>query len=258
MKQTRRDFLKTARNATAIALIPKGLEALADEPKTLDEFSYLDTYDPIIDHTLKYFKGIHKRTPEKNLIKAIIALESGSPQHRKTAFVYDPMQIANEGDGTLEILTQGKENVNLIGDFSMLDGKNSTPWINGRRDYSNSNMEAQSSILGGIGWLIQKATSTRIVEEGELQEYEIKNGDSYSTIAKNLGTTTSTLLTYNKGVDPRKLQIGQIVKFKQARVEAFIPEDTNWNDAAERYNGGGNPNYLSEVSEVKEALDKRN
>ncbi len=41
------------------------------------------------------------------------------------------------------------------------------------------------------------------------QEYAIKPGDTYSSIAPNFGVTVKALQTANPGVDPAKLQIGK-------------------------------------------------
>jgi len=43
----------------------------------------------------------------------------------------------------------------------------------------------------------------------QLSEYVVKSGDTYSSIAKNYGTTTKAIEAANPGVDPRRLQIGQ-------------------------------------------------
>jgi len=245
-------------------LLPRitlGSQEVSLEPisKKSTKFSYLDTYDSIIDSTLSYFEDIHGFAPDRNLVRAIIAVESGSPRDRKGAFFYDPMQIANRGDHALEVLARGKEFTHLIGDFSDLNGKNHTPWRQGQWDYSNSNMDAEASILGGVGWLLHKAAKydKRSEETGhEMKEYTIRQGDSYFNLALKLNTTIDTLKKYNPGVDPKKLGVGQTINFKEAREEMCISGWKDWGTATKNVNGGGNPTYLPEVLAVKRELDR--
>jgi len=254
MEITRREFIK---QVAPILFAPMGLEALAGETEE-DRLSYLDVYDHVIDASLEYFAGIHARAPERNLIKAIIAVETGSGEHRKTAFVKDPMQIANKGDFALDVLSQRRDSTHLIGDFSILEGKRQTPFRKNQWDYSDTNMDAVSSIFGGIGWFYHKAAlhDTRIAEFGDLREYEIEKGDTYYDLSKKLGTTMETLRKYNPGVEPKKLLIGRKIKYKQAREESFISDWRNWEETVKRYNGKDDPNYLDKVMRVKRALDR--
>ncbi|MBI5803920.1 LysM peptidoglycan-binding domain-containing protein [Candidatus Pacearchaeota archaeon] len=246
---TRREILKSG---LIILAAPKIL--FADSPSELD---YLDVYDSQIDRTLSYFSGLHNLSPEKNLIKAMIAVESGAPQHRQTAFRYDPMQIASDGNAR-ELLANKKENTELIGDFSCLERtKNAVP-RNGKWDYTGTGMNAELGIFGGIGWLYHKAADyrTRTIEEPMLLEYEIKECDSFSKIAPNLGTTISTLRKYNPNLKPRRLQIGQKIKYKKARRETFISGFNDFNRTFPFHNGANNPRYKADVLRVRKELDR--
>ncbi|MDO8460157.1 MAG: hypothetical protein Q7S74_03540 [Nanoarchaeota archaeon] len=152
--------------------------------KIESDYSYLDIYDTTIKETIDYFKEKHGRAPESNLIKAMIAVESGNPKHRTKAFLYDPMQIANQGDHALHVLAEKKENTYLIGDFSSLEEKKETPHRNGVWDYSQSNMDAKSSILGGVGWLYHKSAIHDIKSQDKKKIPYIKDWRSWEEAVK--------------------------------------------------------------------------
>lgn len=249
---SRREFLKSTLATLVAAVVPN--TAFAEENK----FDYLAVYDSEIESVISQFSNVHNdQVPERNLVKAMIAVETGSPAHRQTAFLYDPMQIANEGDFALDVLANGKENTHLVGDFSSLKGKTKTPRKNGEWDYSNSNMTSSDSIRGGVGWLIHKRAiyGNRTAEDEELHEYKIAKGDNYSKIAGKLGTTVESLTKNNPSLDPKKLRIGQKIKYKKSTSSFEIIGWRSWDEAVERYNGGGNKNYLAEVLAVKAQLD---
>tara|TARA_Y100000310_G_C20489424_1_gene718453 strand:- start:87 stop:983 length:897 start_codon:yes stop_codon:yes gene_type:complete len=170
---------------------------------------------------------------------------------------HDPMQIANQGDFALETLANGGERTHLIGDFSKLKGKNNTPWKNGRWDASESNMTAEDSYLGGVGWIFHKAAiyDTRIVEEGDLIDYTIKEGDSFWKISGEQGTTEETLRKYNPKVVPEDIKPDQKIVFKKARKEDYIAGWRPWKEAIARYNGGGDSTYVERVLNLAEVLD---
>jgi hypothetical protein len=183
----------------------------AENEKPLNsKYLFIKPYEKIIDNSLEYFRSIHGISPPRELIEAMIIEEAGHISHRDNAFVYDPMQIANQGDFALSVLSNGLENTRLIGDFSSLKNKRHTPRRNNKWDYSGSNMDAESSIFGGIGWLYNKAAirSVRNVRD--------ENG--------------------------------------RKRQEVYISGWRSWEEAIQRYNGGGNPNYLQEVIEISKEL----
>ena len=223
-----------------------------------NQYSFANVYDECIRTNLAYFESKHGVAPDSNLVKAIIIEETGSKAFRETAFVHDPMQIANEGDYALRVLSDGEESTKLIGNFSILKDKKNTPRKEGKWDYSKSNLSAQDSIFGGIGWLFSKAAiyGSRSLEEGEIDSYVIKKGDSLSKIAQKEGTTVQVLEKYNPGIEPRSLKIGQSINVRKAKRENFIKGWKSWDEAVQGYNGSGNPNYLAEVKSIKNKLDK--
>ncbi len=173
-------------------------------------YTFIKPYEKIIDNSLEYFRNLHGLSPSRELIEAMIIEESGHISHRDNAFVYDPMQIANQGDFALSILSNEQENTRLIGDFSSLKNKRHTPRGKRKWDYSESNMDAESSIFGGIGWLYHKAAIRAV------RNIKDENG--------------------------------------RTRQEVYISGWRSWEDAIERYNGGGNPCYLREVLEISKEL----
>lgn len=220
------------------------------------QYGFLTEHNQHIDAALAYFGHLGAGIT-RNLIKAKIFVEAGSPADRKGAFSHDPMQIANSGDSALEGLVNSDENLDLIGDFSFLKGISATPRKDGKWDYSNSQMTPEKSIYGGIGWLIHYMADVRFrtVEEGDVLTYTIQSGDSFSKIAPQLGTTTNVLRKYNQ-VDPKKLREGQVVSYRKARTERYIHGWESAEHGIRRYNGGGDPNYLAKVLKAKADLDE--
>ena len=129
----RREFLETVTKygigLAATLSLPRILTAA---PQTKQAPTISNIYNPIIDEALNYFESMHGVSPGRDLVKAMIAVESGAT---RDAFRHDPMQIANQGDFALDVLINRRENTNLIGDFSRLKGKTKTPWRNKNWDY---------------------------------------------------------------------------------------------------------------------------
>lgn len=63
-----------------------------------------------------------------------------------------------------------------------------------------------------------------------MSEYTIARGDTFATIAKKLGVPVSAVVNANPGVDPRRLQIGQVIK---------VPAGNGGAVAAAGVGGGG-------------------
>jgi hypothetical protein len=243
--------------------------------KELDEkYGFLDSDREAVSRNLAYYSqrlGINDVATEDVLAQAFV---EGRTVKK------DPMQIANQGDYGLDVLANGLENSYLVGDFSCLKGKTHTPRgfktvkvrvgkgkdarIVERKvgfwDESQSNMTREESFYGGIGFLLHKRAdyATRTVESGDIGEYVIQKGDSFAGIAGKLGTTTAVLLKYNPDAKPDRLKIGQKVKYRQARTEAYIAGWKNLDEAVRLYNGGGDAEYFNKVSRAKQELMARN
>ena len=217
-------------------------------------YAFLDAYDEIVNKNVDGFNRMHGVGLDSDLIKAMIAVESGSKRFRDeskadNAFEYDPMQIANDGDYALDVLSSGGEDSEMLGDFNGLKGKRKTSWNKKKKswDYSNSNMTPEDSIHGGIGWLLNKSVEN--VETEDIVEYVVQDGDNLWKIAKENGSTFETLKKYNEGINLDRLKVGQKINFKSA-YRGFNPNGVNWEESLGDYNGGGNPNYVEEVMEV--------
>jgi len=125
-------------------------------------------------------------------VKAMIMLESGSPKHRNTAYRYDPMQIANQGDYALAMFRDGqvegkhewlidrlREDSNLRIAQELANIRN-TPRDTGVWDYDAvpkpNRINAELSIKYGILWLWTRQIIIGEVKEGEaVAGYAIKN-----------------------------------------------------------------------------------
>ena len=230
--------------------------------KSNGKYSFLGVYDNIIKTRVSEFNRKHNINLDSDLIKAMIVVESGGERVRNetkwdNACDYDPMQIANNGDYALEGLAKGVEDCRFVGNFDRLKDERKTPWNKQRKawDYSNTNMSAEESIYGGIGWLLNKAVEN--VEEGPITKYEVKPGDSLSKIAVRNGSTLETLKRVNKGMSYDRLQIGQKINFRFASRK-FNPRGVDWKEAVKDYNGGGDSHYVEKVFGVLGEIKNEN
>lgn len=223
-----------------------------------EDYSYLDVYDESIGKWVNYFNTqLKPLTPiDSNLVKAMIAVESGGTRNKpdnKNAFKYDPMQIANKGDFALEILANRSEGTHLIITPEIAErfkGKKKTPRATdekGRRfwDYSNTNMDVEASIAGGVGWLCHKAAVYGSIEEGNIKQYVIRSGDNATKIAEKMRTTLGVLKKYNSKINLEIIKPGQTLIYREAKrgIVGWKP----WENGIRGYNGGGNPDYWTDV-----------
>ncbi len=120
------------------------------------KFAKFKQYASLVENEVKNYntKFNFPKPLTANNVYALLQTESGnSPE----AFAKDPAQIATQGDHALEALRNGREYSWQIGDFSFLNGKKHTKIAHWKKQYNKSNMDPESSIKGGIGWLINKA-----------------------------------------------------------------------------------------------------
>lgn len=244
-------------SAASISAAPSKEETSKIYKRTSMDYSFLDIYNSQIEDALRYFQnnGI-TNLPPKNLVKAMIFTESGSANGKNCAFAYDPMQIANKNDPALKALQTKSENTYVLGDFSFLKGKKTTPHKGGRWDYSQSNMDPQSSIYGGLGWLIHKSSIYGYkVTEPSIKQHTVVKGDTYESISHNEGTSIEILKRLNPSKIPNQLRIGDKLNYQTA-IKCVIG-NRSWEKAVALYNGGGDKDYVQKVYEVKAVLDKR-
>jgi len=104
-------------------------------------------------------------------VAAMIMVETNpgtGPGYLRNARIYDPMQIANNGDPALEQLKLGEEGTNFLTTPAFrahLKTKSATPFTNsGILDYdrvhSTKRMDYKTSIEGGVVWLFSRAFRT--------------------------------------------------------------------------------------------------
>ncbi|WP_332309426.1 LysM domain-containing protein [Burkholderia ubonensis] len=110
----------------------------------------------------------------------------------------------------------------------------------------------------GVGYLLMKMANYeyRSIPAADSRIYEVvvKPGDNLDKIAKAQGSTVDTLKKLNPMTTV--LRPGQVLKYHKASVQRVI---TSWRSIsttsiAQRYNGGGDPNYATKLDYVLLAL----
>ncbi len=260
-----------------VSAAPADLVPVAEEPPELLTFPGFEgpiysLYDSdIIRHTNHWndeYSGVPGFEPlDPNLVKSMLLQESGS--HTGSAYLHDPMQIANKGDHALVTLRDGLEEAVPEGGYIELHGIVPTPghW----EEYKDNKGKARKrwhwdyetapdritpelSIKYGIRWLFQKAfvigEVTTVDSNSPVLEYVVRKGDSTWDIARNLGTTTSIIENYTSHIpDLNDIDVGDELLYKPAQEEIKITGMRSWKDACKRYNGNGARNYDESVLE---------
>lgn len=172
------------------------------------------------------------------VIKAMIWVESGA---NNSEWQFKPMQIGVAGDPGMTSFLSDKEGGDLI----------IPPVWKGRLTADSVRTTASHNIRAGIGYLLMRMANFeyRSVPGADSRVYEVtvKSGDSLDKIAKLHGTTIETLKKLNSVVSI--LRPGQKLKYKKSSVQRII---TGWRQIntiriAQRYNGGGDPNYAKKL-----------
>jgi hypothetical protein len=230
----------------------------------------VNSYDGIIDKVLGEYEERIGSLPSdketvKKYVKAMMITESSTTPE---AFLHDPMQITNVSDPAYGVLVRGDEGTDLITSPEFrrrLATKTRTPWVKttkgGHRNYSNSNMDAETSIEGGIAWFLHYAANYKmiVVEDGVLSSYSIRKGDTLDKIAKGQNTTTETIMKYNPKLNPKNLKIGVALMLKPAKKVEIVGSWKDLPSAVERYNGvgsgAGDPRYMEKINDALERLN---
>ncbi|MDA8454933.1 LysM peptidoglycan-binding domain-containing protein [Acidovorax sp. GBBC 3334] len=172
------------------------------------------------------------------LIKAMVWVETGA---ENSQWMTKPMQIGVVGDPGMSSLLSGNEGGDLI---------LSTEW-KARLTPITVRTNPAHNIRAGIGYLLMKAGNYeyRSVPNADARVYQVtvKPGDSFDKIARSQGITVEILKQLNPG--SMVLRPGQVLKYQKASMQRVI---TNWrnlstNMVAQRYNGGGDPNYAKKL-----------
>ena len=168
------------------------------------------------------------------IIKAMLWVETGAAD---SEWKSKPMQIGVAGDPGLRSFLSGDEGGDLI----------LPPNLEGRLNMGSARGIPEYNIRADIGYLLMRMAyfDYRSVPHSDptVHEVVVKGGDSFDKIAKVHGTTLAVLRELNPAVDV--LRPGQSLKFHRASIRRVI---TGWRrvssaSIAQRYNGGGDPNY---------------
>jgi hypothetical protein len=168
------------------------------------------------------------------LIKAMVWVETGG---NSSEWKFRPVQIGVAGDPGMTSFLSGKEGGELI----LPPEWQKTLTTNSVRTSAASNLQA------GVGYLLMRMANFehRSIPGANANIYEvtIKSGDSLDKIAKAQGSTLETMKRLNPTVTI--LRPGKTVKCQKATVRRVISGWRSISTAsiAQRYNGGGDPNY---------------
>lgn len=205
-----------------------------------------DVYDCEIQSAVGEFNRHLGTTPgyipvDWQLIKAMLWTETGAAN---SEWKSKPMQIGVQGDPGLTSLLSGREG----GDQILPQGMKDRLSVGAARTVPGYNIRA------GIGYLLMRMANfdNRTVMDDDTQEYEVtvKAGDSLDRIAKANGTTVQILR--DKNPNANVLRVGQKLKYQKGAVKLVI---VGWRaittgQVAQRYNGGGDPNYAKKLDYV--------
>lgn len=172
------------------------------------------------------------------LIKMMLWVESGA---NSSEWNSRPMQIGVAGDPGLTSFLSGKEGGDLI-----------LPAVwKGRLTMGSVRSIPGHNIRAGIGYLLMRTANFEhrsiLGADAKIYEITVKPGDSLDKIAKAQGSAVDTLKKLNPTAGT--LRPGQVLKYQKASVQRVI---TNWRHLstaliAQRYNGGGDPNYAKKL-----------
>lgn len=212
-----------------------------------------DEYDVVIEkevqaYNLKFGGKPGYKQVNWKLIKAMLWVESGGPHNKE--WKTRPLQIGVGKDPALKTLKEKKE----LSDLVMSDDLH-TQIKKGAADN-----KPEINIKAGIAYLF-----TRMINEVEskpkdqkIKEYTVKKGEGLEKVAQNVNTTEEELLVQNNIKKGAIIKEGQILKYREAKLEP-----KNWRSfedakiVAARYNGGGDKNYAEKLQYVmKEVFPK--
>ena len=181
------------------------------------------------------------------LIKAMIWVESGA---NNSEWNIKPMQIGVPGDPGMTSLLSGNEGGDLI----------LPPDLKGRLTTGTVRTIPAHNIRAGIGYLLMRMANfeyrSTLGADAKVYEIAVKPGDSLDKIAKAQGSTVDTLKKLNPTA--AVLRPGQVLKYQKASVQRVI---TSWwhistSLIAQRYNGGGDPNYAKKLDHALSLVRK--
>jgi LysM repeat protein len=210
-----------------------------------------DEYDDLIK---KEVDGLNRRlavTPQFHkldwlFIKAMLWTESGGPDN--ASWKKRVMQIGNPGDPAYQLMKDGKEGSALIMESTL------------HNDLKTLIDNPEVNIRAAIAYLytrLAKFESKSIPDPNDktINEYKVIKGDSLSAIASKVGTTVEELYALNPAAKVM-IKPGQALKYRKAKMGLTIVgwRIANTWEIANRYNGGGDPNYSGKLNYLLTAV----
>ncbi|XYJ12059.1 LysM peptidoglycan-binding domain-containing protein [Telluria sp. B2] len=210
-------------------------------------------YDCEITVTVDEFNRHLLRTPgfkalDWKLIKAMLWTETGAaiPEWKTK-----PMQIGVAGDPGLKALLSRTEGGELI----------LPPTWQARLSFGSVTTIPSHNIRAGVAYLLMRMAyfehrTVLAADAPTIEEVKVSPGDSLAKIARTRGSPPEILKRLNDGVST--LRVGQTLKLQKGRVEKVIagwrPISTTM--IAQRYNGGGDPNYARKLDHALALIRK--
>lgn len=212
-----------------------------------------NAYDCEVRMAVDEFNHHLHRTPgfktlDWKLIKAMLWTETGaaSPEWKTK-----PMQIGVAGDPGLTALLSGIEGGELVLPAA---------W-QARLSFGSVTTIPSHNIRAGVAYLLMRMAyfdhrTVIATDAAGIQHTTVEPGDSLAKIARKNKSTPDILRRMNDGVST--LRVGQTLKFQKGRVEQVI---TGWRPIttttiAQRYNGGGDPNYARKLDHALALITK--
>ena len=225
------------------------------------------TYDATILHYTQWVnsvlseKGIPGFRPlDPVLVKAQIVQETGGLRE-KDSFDHDPMQIANKGDHGLNELQHSGiyRRLGIVDCSSRFADIVPTSRHKGHWEYGGKNipagkrvMDADTSILGGIIFLADKAASseTVTVKTGSPFVHIVNPKETLWGVAQKEKSTLAVMQEMNPGIDAKKMRPGMSVIVQRAHEEPHITR-IDWYQGLQNYNGKGTARYADAVMSIR-------
>ncbi len=209
-----------------------------------------DEYDAIIKQEVDAYSTKFPALKDKvkwTLIKAMLWTESGGPDN--PAWKARALQIGNTGDPAYKVLKDRSEGSDLIMSAA-LDKTIQTQSI----DTPTTNIQA------GIAYLYTRMATSAISSVRDLKDskeytYEVVAGDSLAKIATKVSTTIFELKRLNpsaSAVIHPKMKLKYVKASMKRTITGWRTFDTK--TIAERYNGGGDPNYADKLTYIIEQV----
>jgi LysM repeat protein len=213
-----------------------------------------DKYDSVIqieiaasNLRLKNIPGY--KTVDWKVVKAMIWVESGA---NSPAWNTAPIQIGVPGDPGLGVLQRGENGSDLIMTTDLANRVKNTQLVS-----TDPNLNIQA----GIAYLFTQMSKSEIisvVDDPSVLNYTVAAGDSLDKISKKLGTTVDNLKSQNPGAGAM-IHPKDVLKYQKAMMKRQI---MGWRDfnvmttIADRYNGGGDPDYAAKLVYVLDLFKK--